>query len=355
MNIIPNGPVPARVLIVGESPDAKDVLSGIPFSGPAGQELTRMLSEAGLHREECFLTYLARSTAPGTWANGRLTPNDISHWIPKTKLAQLTLGKQGGTFLNDRIVSPQIQEGFSLLKKEISLVKPTVIITLGNAATWALTGKYGIADWRGATLLHHSPDGSIKTIPTYNPGFIIKAWNHRAIMVSDLRRVFNILNNPEPDIEYLFQLRPSFRETLTTLETLRQKKVLLSVDIETDIQTQYITCLGIAWSSSEAICIPFVENTKNYWTLEEEFQIVKKLRSLLTSPGVSVIGQNFMFDTQYIYNHWKFVPNFIGDTMFQQHVCFPGMPKKLSFLSSMYCKHHVYWKDMIGNQFKKDN
>lgn len=40
-----------------------------------------------------------------------------------------------------------------------------------------------------------------------------------------------------------------------------------------------------------------------------------------------------------------FLPNLKRDTMLAQHVCFSNMQKGLDFLSSMYCKHHTYWKD----------
>jgi DNA polymerase I-like protein with 3'-5' exonuclease and polymerase domains len=58
-----------------------------------------------------------------------------------------------------------------------------------------------------------------------------------------------------------------------------------------------------------------------------------------------LVGQNFLYDAQYIARHWGLaaVPAF--DTMIAQGVAWPGLPKALDFLSSMYLPYHRYWKD----------
>lgn len=119
----------------------------------------------------------------------------------------------------------------------------------------------------------------------------------------------------------------------------------LSVDIET--RAGHIACIGLAWNEYQAVCIPLmcVEQPEGYWTEEEELAIVAKLREILTHPAVEVIGQNFLYDAQYFHRHLLFRPRLVRDTMIAQHVCFGTMPKGLDFLSSMYCRHHVYWKD----------
>ena len=117
----------------------------------------------------------------------------------------------------------------------------------------------------------------------------------------------------------------------------------LLVDIAVDIETRFrqITCLGIAWSKSEALCVPFLEvktADKNYWPeLDVEVEIVWKLRELLTHPNVRILGQNFSYDQQYIARRMGFIPNYkpsnFHDTMTAHHVMFAGLPKGLDFLS----------------------
>ena len=55
MPIQGTGPLDARVMIIGEAPHEADLRRGEPFIGGAGFELTKMLSEAGIPREQCYL------------------------------------------------------------------------------------------------------------------------------------------------------------------------------------------------------------------------------------------------------------------------------------------------------------
>lgn len=123
-------------------------------------------------------------------------------------------------------------------------------------------------------------------------------------------------------------------------------KLKLACDIETT--SRHLACLGIAWSSDSAICIPIMDGATrgtNYFTEEQEVQIVLAIRELLTHPNVSIVWQNGAYDVQHFAKHWGFLPNFDDDTMLMQHVCFPGEPKALDFLMSIYGSFYQYWKD----------
>src|SRR3712207_3932234 len=51
-----DGPVPARLMLVGEQPGDQEDLAGRPFIGPAGALLARALESAGIDRERAFVT-----------------------------------------------------------------------------------------------------------------------------------------------------------------------------------------------------------------------------------------------------------------------------------------------------------
>lgn len=127
-------------------------------------------------------------------------------------------------------------------------------------------------------------------------------------------------------------------------------KLILSGDIET--RQGFIACMGIGWSRTEAICIPFicVEDTEGYWNEDEELAIVLKLRELFLHPKVEWIFQNGLYDYQYFAANWGVIPKLWMDTMVAHHCCFSGLPKGLDFQSSMYCEYHRYWKDE-GKEF----
>jgi len=334
----PDGPIPASIMIVGEAPGADEEIKGIPFVGTSGQELNRMLHEAGLTRAECFVTNVCRVRPPN---------NDISSFIAKTK-KEIT-PKHIKIF--DKHVLPPIVEGLELLKKEIALVQPKVILALGNTPLWALTTRWGITKWRGS-LLSTAPDygPAVTVIPSYHPAAILRQWDWRAIGVRDFRRVRDIRDLGPPEApRWNFRIGPSYDQAIYELDSLRERLDSGSIRrISFDIETRagHIACAGLSWSPVDAICIPFMsfERRSGYWTLDEESNIVWRVYLILTHKNVEVVGQNILYDAQYTYRYWHFVPRVVQDTMIAQHAVFSALPKGLDFLASMYCRYYVWWK-----------
>jgi len=126
----------------------------------------------------------------------------------------------------------------------------------------------------------------------------------------------------------------------------------LGVDIET--RAWNIECIALAWSTRDAICIPFITaDGSHYWCEEDEVAIVYLLYKLLSHKNCWILGQGFAYDDQYIFRKWHFSPNLKRDTLIAQHSLYSEMPKDLSFLSSMYIPHHTHWKDerdSFGNE-----
>lgn len=354
MTVAASGPTSARIMIVGEAPGEREASLGEPFVGQSGQELNRMLAEAGIMRSECFLTNVCRERPPG---------NNIDLWLSPNKRCPEPSWIQ----VKGKWVHPHVAAGMKLLEKEISLVRPNVVIAFGNTALWALTEKWGIKSWRGSLLsatltsaslaredssFHSFDTHTVKVIPAYHPDYVLRDWSTRQITVQDLKRAAAQQHSAEfPRTEYDFIVRPDFKTVKDILEDeyLSPLSQAESTTISCDIETRagHIACLGLSLNSRRAICIPFMctERTEGYWSFEEEVAVVSLLRRILCHPAARVIGQNFIYDTQYIYRHWGFIPRFARDTMLGHHVCFAGTPKGLDYLSSMYCENHVYWKD----------
>ncbi|MGB9827625.1 MAG: uracil-DNA glycosylase family protein, partial [Thermosphaera sp.] len=59
------GPLTARVVVIGEAPGRKEDESGTPFVGSAGKFLNTLLESAGLKREEVFITNIVKCRPPG--------------------------------------------------------------------------------------------------------------------------------------------------------------------------------------------------------------------------------------------------------------------------------------------------
>lgn len=333
----PEGPRNAAIMLVGEGPGADEEHYGRPFCGAAGYELSSELRDAGIARSDCFVTNVVRY---------RPEKNDISLFITGVKRDGES---RGFKFHNGMWVAPFVIEHIQHLENEINEVRPNVIVALGNTALWALTGHLGVTKWRGSQM--KSKFGP-KVVPILHPALILREYSWRAITVQDYKnRVVPESRTPDYDPpKYDFTIRPSFGQVACILGVIlselgAKKNYRVAVDIET--RKGQIACLGLATSTRRALCIPFVclENPSGYWTTDEELWIITKLREIMTHPNVWLVGQNFLYDSQYIINQWKFIPRCTQDTMLWHHTLFPGLQKGLDFLASLYAEFYCYWKD----------
>lgn len=349
----PSGPLTADVFAVGEAPGAQEEIAGVPFVGPAGDETDRMLAESGfLTRSYLQLPRdLARDALRAERETKIFLSNVCKYRPPENKIDYF--------FLDSKRKKPNelIREGIQELKDEISLVEPKLILALGATPLWALTENQGITKWRGSMLWYHyqNRDGLPRKallMPTFHPSAILREWAWRPIAIHDLRRAKEALDRghwPERNVSYL--IRPSFTDVMDCLGTLLRKAneqdhpLTLASDIET--LNKYITCHGLAWSDREAICIPAFsrEAPAGYYTLDEDVAIWQRERDLLRHPNVEVVGQNYLYDAQYLARRRGYIPRLRHDTIAMQQTAWPGLPRGLSFLSSMYCREHVYWKE----------
>jgi len=328
-------------MIVGEFPSEADINTGVLFghSGP-GAELGRMLQDAKILKSTCFQTVFLRERPPR---------GDVTAFIAEKK-KQVT---SGHIIVRDKYALPKVASWLDLLQREIELCRPNVIIALGNAAMWALTGQWGITSWRGSVLQSDLPlslDYRPKVIPVFPAGLVMAKREWRPQAVHDLKRAAKESATAvcvRPD--YSFIIRPDFSTALSVLDQLYRQLEASPAKLAIDIETRagHISCLGFAWSKTQAMCIPFmcVERPAGYWSEQEEPTILYALSKVLQHPNLVGVGQNFHYDMQYIQRFFCFTPRIARDTMLANHSMFPGFQKSLAFLASMYCEHYTYWKD----------
>ncbi|MCE5191506.1 MAG: hypothetical protein LLG08_07095, partial [Actinomycetia bacterium] len=339
-----DGPENAKVMLVGEAWGAEEDRTGLPFQGASGQELSRMLHEAGIMRSECWTTNVVNARPPS---------NDIEQWVV-FKRKDITSDM---TKVRDRWVKPVVLAGLHRLLMEIHLVRPNIIIALGNTARWALCGEWGVTKWRGSQLVASIPrelyppgllgpedqPWSGKVIPTLHPALVLRDFSQRRSVVLDLKRAAREREYPE----YRNIPAWSFRVPRTLDDCLRELAAIhTGLDdgslewIDFDIETAggHIECVGLSWSLTDAIIIPFMcrEDAAGYWpTPQDEAKVVFALYKILTHPRVKVRWQNGLYDAQYTYRWWHFVPRGAQDTMIAHHSVFCGLPKSLAFQASM--------------------
>jgi uracil-DNA glycosylase len=139
------GPERAAFMLVGEQPGDKEDLAGKPFVGPAGRILDQALQDAGIAREETFVT------------------NAVKHFKYEMR-GKLRLHKRPNTY--------EIERCKIWFDVERSLVKPSIIIALGATAARSLTGRtVTIGKMRGKPL--HMADGT-KLVITVHPSSLLR-------------------------------------------------------------------------------------------------------------------------------------------------------------------------------------
>ncbi|NOJ26547.1 MAG: hypothetical protein DA330_00845 [Nitrososphaera sp.] len=320
-----SGPLDAQLYIIGEAPGKEEEEYGKPFIGQSGMLLSRMLASVGQDRNQCRINNVVQYRPPG---------NRLEAWWPDNQGPNET-----------------VRNGIRELLADLQVVRPRVALLLGRAPLRALFGYDSIIKWRGSHLVYQDGDLEIKCIPTYHPAYLLRQPQEQYVTSLDIGRACARASGrvPWPNPQYEFILRPSAEKVIETLSFLQKKAdegpLILSVDIET--RNKQIACIGISWSPTQAICIPIlcVERWDGYFSPEEELEVVFFIRQLLTHENVSVVGQNFPYDSQYLIRQWGLWCKLNLDTMTAHHSLFSLLPKGLDFLSSFYLEDHIYWKD----------
>lgn len=160
----------ANLMFVGEAPGADEDASGRPFVGRAGALLTKMIEAMGLTREDVFICNMLKCRPP-----------------------------------NNRAPGPQeLQCCWSFLVRQLQIIQPKVIVTLGNPATHGLLDtKVGITKLRGNwQSLPNIGDGleGIDVMPTFHPAYVLRQYtpDNRQKVWSDLQAVMDKLGLKPP-------------------------------------------------------------------------------------------------------------------------------------------------------------
>lgn len=326
-----------KIAIIGEAWGEHEERLRSPFVGPSGYELTRMLSEAGIHRADCFLTNVF---------NLRPRPNnDIENLCvakSDTSAASGLPPLKAGKYLRAEFL-PELQR----LLQELRDLRPNLCIALGNTAAWALLHNSGISKIRG-TITEASALRGFKVLPTYHPAAILREWSLRHVTVLDFMKAkreaeFPEIRRPERTV----YIEPSLQDLGEFYAQHVATSNRLSIDIET--RGNQITCFGVATSPSVAIVVPFVDDRKpggSYWASElDELSAWGWVRAVCAAPAPKVF-QNGLYDIHFLWRAYGIpVVNPEDDTMLLHHALMPESEKGLGFLGSVYT-NEASWKMM---------
>ena len=358
MRIKPFSPIvqPVKIAIVGEAPGETEEQLGEPFVGSSGQELTRMLRDAGIVRQDCYITNVFLDRPPynnlhawcisaketkGAWLESRERLYADYPEIPWPVAYNWPYLEKG------KYVHPQYLPEIYRLQSELQAVRPNIIIALGNTALWALTGHGAISKFRGVATTGHLLPG-IKIIPTYHPAAVLRTWEHRVICVADFIKArreaeFTDVRRPAREV----WVEPTLQDLYEFERRYLAEHTLESIDVETALGQ--ITCIGFAPNKEVAISVPFWDSRKpdwNYWETEAEELAAWAWVSARCGSPVEKLFQNGLYDLQYIWRaHGIRVRNCAHDTMLMHHSLQPELEKGLGFLGSIYTDE-ASWKVM---------
>ncbi|MFB4288720.1 UdgX family uracil-DNA binding protein [Nonomuraea sp. ATR24] len=139
------GPAGAAFMLVGEQPGDQEDLQGHPFVGPAGRVLDRGLAEAGIEREDVYLT------------------NAVKHF---------SFTRQGRRRIHQKPTAAEIGACQPWLNAELAVVEPQVVVVLGATAARALLGRaFRVTRQRGAPV----PLGEATAVATIHPSAVLRA------------------------------------------------------------------------------------------------------------------------------------------------------------------------------------
>lgn len=342
-----SGPRDAKIAIVGDYWGEQEAIVQKPFQGYSGQELSRMLAQAGIVRRDCFLTNVFAF---------RPQSNDVTSLCGnKTEVGEgyalPHLGKKGQYLL------PKYFGELARLQEEIEVVKPNVVIALGAVACWALLGTNGLASLRGTAATAHF--GPFKVLPTYHPSGILRNWSWRPIAIADLIKAKRESEFPEIRRPQRFIL---VNPTLDEMQAWIAEHLPPGSETSCDIETKYgmIEMIGFSGGPNHAMVVPFWDKAKggNYWAsanIEKDARVL--VRKILEDFTIIKIFQNGLFDLQYIMKEGFRPRGCREDTMLLHHSIYPEMQKGLGFLGSVYTSEPA-WKMMRGKgitEMKKDD
>ena len=162
------GNADADLMFVGEAPGAQEDADGIPFVGRAGKLLNELLAENGLSRDDVFIANVLKSRPPG---NRDPQPEEIEACKP-------------------------------YLYRQVELIEPTVICTLGNFATKLLTGSStGITRVHGEPQVHRIGARTVQVFPIFHPAAGLRTPSVKELLRADFTKLPALLAAGPPPQE----------------------------------------------------------------------------------------------------------------------------------------------------------
>ncbi len=158
--VLGEGSLSADLMFIGEAPGRNEAKTGRPFCGNAGKILDELLHSVGIKREDIFITNIVKDRPPN---NRDPLPAEIQIYGP-------------------------------LLDRQIEIIQPKVLVTLGRYAMEYIFKQFHLDDVLKAISLMHgkmftakTSYGLIKIIPLYHPAVAIYNYKTKDVLKEDFK------------------------------------------------------------------------------------------------------------------------------------------------------------------------
>ena len=155
----------ADIMFVGEAPGAKEDMTGYPFRGTAGKILDELLNLVKIKREDVYVANILKCRPPN----------------------------------NRDPLEEEIKNCSLYLEKQIEIIEPKIICSLGRFAMDFLMNKFGLEEQiqqisriHGKIFETKNKFGKIKIVPFYHPAFAIYNPNMKEVLAKDFQVLKNI-------------------------------------------------------------------------------------------------------------------------------------------------------------------
>lgn len=150
----------AKLMLIGEGPGEKEDESGLPFVGPAGQLLDRMIEAMGFARDEVYICNIVKCRPP---------KNRIPH-------------------------PDEVEACRPFLDAQIDAIAPELILVLGRSAAEALQLIPEDGRWRGRFASYRGRT----TLSTFHPSFLLRSPEQKRVAWADLKEALAFMGRPVP-------------------------------------------------------------------------------------------------------------------------------------------------------------
>ena len=308
------GPIPTRLMIIGEAPGYTEDEVSKPFQGQSGKLLRSTLKEYGLSDGDIFISNAVKCRPPGN-----RTPD-----------------------------KGEVKACEWYLWEEIKAVQPQVILSLGNVSLQALTGRSGITKYHGT-----EQKGIMNTlvIPTFHPAAVLRNPRLTNQFKGDIRKVADMLSGNSsgeyPYVVHFANTRERLKELIEHLK-VATKVTMGDLDLETTTydywrpETQ-VMCAGICVDEVHCWSIP-LEHPQSPWRGQSQ-KIMALLKPYFEDGKWA--NNNWKYDQKWMISKYGIKVNYGPDQMLMGYASDENSPHDLKYQADYWCKSGRYSKDII--------